>query len=98
VAGRTEPRILIAIAVSASCIALGRAARASRSQSFGKHGRVDLQAGSSSARNEDRRFVGFNAPPMIVGNVGRWSAALSVRSSDGAPEECLRARAGVRTS
>ncbi len=36
-------------------------------KSFGKDGRVDLQA-ALIRKEEDRRFVGFNAPPMIVGN------------------------------
>ena len=65
VAGRREERIVIATGVG-ELIALN-ARSGTPIPSFGKDGRVDLQA--ALIRNEeDRRFVGFNAPPMIVGN------------------------------
>ncbi|HEX6214762.1 MAG TPA: pyrroloquinoline quinone-dependent dehydrogenase [Vicinamibacterales bacterium] len=62
---RTEQRILIATGIG-ELIALD--ARSGQPiASFGKNGRVDLQA-ALIRKEEDRRFVGFNAPPMIVGN------------------------------
>jgi quinoprotein glucose dehydrogenase len=65
VGGRTEQRILIATGIG-ELIALD--ARSGQPiASFGKDGRVDLQAALIRSE-EDRRFVGFNAPPMIVGN------------------------------
>jgi quinoprotein glucose dehydrogenase len=65
VGGRTEQRILIATGIG-ELIALD--ARSGQPiAAFGKDGRVDLQA-ALIRKEEDRRFVGFNAPPMIVGN------------------------------
>ena len=65
VGGRTEQRIVIATGIG-ELIALN--ARSGQPiASFGKDGRVDLQA-ALIRKEEDRRFVGFNAPPMIVGN------------------------------
>jgi quinoprotein glucose dehydrogenase len=64
--GRREKRILIATGVG-QLIALN-AETGVPVASFGKEGRVDLQA--ALIRNEEqRRMVGFNAPPMIVGDV-----------------------------
>jgi quinoprotein glucose dehydrogenase len=37
-------------------------------KSFGKDGRVDLYTGIVN-KEEDRRSIGFNAPPMVVGDV-----------------------------
>ena len=65
VGGRTEQRILIATGIG-ELIALD-ARTGQPIASFGKNGRVDLQA-ALIRKEEDRRFVGFNAPPMIVGN------------------------------
>ena len=65
VGGRTEQRILIATGIG-ELIALD-ARSGTLIKSFGNDGRVDLQA-ALIRREEDRRFVGFNAPPMIVGN------------------------------
>jgi quinoprotein glucose dehydrogenase len=62
---RNEQRILIATGIG-ELIALD--ARSGQPiASFGKNGRVDLQA-ALIRKEDDRRYVGFNAPPMIVGN------------------------------
>lgn len=64
--GRHERRIVIATGVG-QLIALD-AATGKAIDTFGANGRVDLQA--ALIRDEaERRLVGFNAPPMIVGDV-----------------------------
>ncbi|HEY7642537.1 MAG TPA: PQQ-binding-like beta-propeller repeat protein, partial [Steroidobacteraceae bacterium] len=62
---RTEQRIYIATGIG-DLIALD-AHSGLVVDSFGKDGRVDLQA-ALIRKDEDRRYVGFNSPPMIVGN------------------------------
>jgi quinoprotein glucose dehydrogenase len=64
--GRTEHRILIATGIG-ELIAIA-ADTGTVVKSFGKEGRVDLQA-ALIRKEEDRRLIGFNAPPMIVGDV-----------------------------
>ncbi|MBB6092949.1 quinoprotein glucose dehydrogenase [Povalibacter uvarum] len=66
VGNRTERRILIATGTG-ELIALD-ATSGALIDSFGRNGRVDVQA-ALIRREEDRRFVGFNAPPMIVNDV-----------------------------
>ena len=58
-------RILIATGIGELIAIDARTGQAVKS--FGNEGRVDLQA-ALIRKEEDRRFVGFNAPPMIVGN------------------------------
>lgn len=65
VGGRAEQRIVIATGIG-ELIALN-ARTGLPVASFGKQGRVDLQAALIRTQ-EDRRFVGFNAPPIVVGN------------------------------
>ncbi len=65
IGGRTETRIVIATGVG-ELIAID-ARNGQAIASFGKEGRVDLQA-ALIRKDEDRRMVGFNAPPTIVGN------------------------------
>lgn len=65
VGGRAEQRIVIATGVG-ELIALD-ARTGLPVASFGRQGRVDLQA-ALIRKEGDRRFVGFNAPPMVVGN------------------------------
>ena len=64
--GRTQQRVLIASGIG-ELIALD-AKNGAPIQSFGKDGRVDLQA-QLIRTEDDRRMIGFNAPPMVVNDV-----------------------------
>ncbi len=66
VGDRDERRIFIATGIG-ELIALD-AATGKPIVTFGKDGRIDVQA-ALIRREEERRLVGFNAPPMIVNDV-----------------------------
>ena len=78
-----QRRILIATGVG-ELIALN-AATGEPIKSFGKNGRVDLQAGL--IRNEpERRVIGFNSPQLVVGDVIVVGCTVSERAlPDGNP-------------
>lgn len=63
--GKRQRRILIATGIG-DLLALN-ADDGTRIETFGDNGRVDLQAGLIS-KDDERRFVGFNSPQLIVGD------------------------------
>jgi len=78
VGGKNEKRILIATGIG-DLIAIN-AENGEIVKSFGKEGRVDLQAALMS-KDEDRRMIGFNSPHIIVGDVMIVGCTIAERPS-----------------